>query len=253
MRCDLSFLIRTAWVLAIASISLGGRTADAQLMRGGEVRVEALATAEERSAQNDLWVMEVYFKPLRLITVDTIDPATGERRPEFVWYLAYRAVNRPIARRTEDNVPINVLDPPVNQPLFIPEFTLLVTDNDRAEAYTDVIIPEALPVINAREKGNYLDSVSIVQPVPAPIAPGKPVSNMIEGVATWRGIDPNADRYTIFMQGFSNGIRVIPSKDGGDPVIQNKTIMQQYWRPGDEFDQREPEIRPDGDPKWIYR
>ena len=32
-----------------------------------------------------------------------------------------------------------------------------------------------------------------------------------------------------------------------------KTLVQQYWRPGDEFRQNEREIRGKGEPRWIYR
>lgn len=68
----------------------------------------------------------------------------------------------------------------------------------------------------------------------------------------WRGIDPEADRYAVYLTGFSNGIRVVDGPDG-QPVIQTKTIMQKYWRPGDPFDRAEPEIRLDGPAQWIYR
>jgi len=32
-----------------------------------------------------------------------------------------------------------------------------------------------------------------------------------------------------------------------------KTLVQRYWRPGDEFRQNEREIRAQGEPRWIYR
>ncbi len=32
-----------------------------------------------------------------------------------------------------------------------------------------------------------------------------------------------------------------------------KTLVQKYWRPGDEFKQNEREIRAQGEPRWIYR
>ena len=68
----------------------------------------------------------------------------------------------------------------------------------------------------------------------------------------WRGIDPEADRYTVFMTGFSNSIRKVDGPDG-KPIIMTKTIKQKYWRRGDRFDQREPEISLEGDTQWIYR
>jgi hypothetical protein len=53
------------------------------------------------------------------------------------------------------------------------------------------------------------------------------------------------------MGGFSNGYQLI-DVDGKKEVVR-KTLMQKYWRPGDRFDEREKEIRQDGDPQWIYR
>ena len=42
------------------------------------------------------------------------------------------------------------------------------------------------------------------------------------------------------------------SKEGAPPVWR-KTLIQNYWRPGDRFRQFESEIRAKGDPEWIYR
>jgi hypothetical protein len=54
------------------------------------------------------------------------------------------------------------------------------------------------------------------------------------------------------MTGFSNSIRKVDGPDG-KPIIMTKTIKQKYWRRGDRFDQREPEISLEGDTQWIYR
>ena len=63
---------------------------------------------------------------------------------------------------------------------------------------------------------------------------------------------PGRDRYTVYLTGFSNGIRVIDGPDG-QPVIQTKTIVQKYWRPGDPYERAELEIRTVGESEWIYR
>ena len=39
----------------------------------------------------------------------------------------------------------------------------------------------------------------------------------------------------------------------GAPPVWRKTLTVKYWRPGDRFRQDEAEVRPVGDPKWIYR
>ncbi len=48
---------------------------------------------------------------------------------------------------------------------------------------------------------------------------------------------------------------VAPARFGekGAPPVWRKTLVQNYWRPGDRFRQFETEIRAKGDPQWIYR
>lgn len=227
-------------------------TLQAQPPKRNEIRIPAMATGEERTAQDKLWVLEVYTKPMRLIAVELTDPKTGSKNLEYVWYITYRAVHRKAVERNEPNTPENQFDQPVSPPLFIPEFTLVVTDNDRNEIYSDQVIPEALAAINKREKANYKSSVSVVGPLPEANDAGAGYEHAIQGVAMWKGINPDADRYTVFMTGFSNGIRKVDGPDG-EPIIQTKTIMCKYLRRGDRFEQKEGEIELDGEPVWIYR
>jgi hypothetical protein len=164
----------------------------------------------------------------------------------------YRAVNRPLPQIVEGNPPVNELDPPVLPPKFVPAFTLMTTDTPEPQLFEDKVLPEALAVIARRERLPLQSSVSAVQTVAPAAEPGSANEQVIYGVATFVDVDPEADRYTVFMTGFSNGIRKIDAPDGSK-AIQNKTIITKYWRPGDQFDQREPEIRLDGDPRWDYR
>lgn len=241
---------------ALLAVIIAGLTASPNCFaqaRRGEFEVPAIATGEERTAQSGLYVMDVYCKPMRMIQVEVTDPKTGEQKRQFVWYMVYRAFNRKLERPAYDTPLENELDPEViTPPLFVPSFTLVTTDADVPKAYDDTIIPQALPIIRKREQGQYLDSVSIVGPIPPASEPDEENRKGLWGVAMWRGIDPEADRYTVYMTGFSNGIRITQGPDD-KPVIQTKTIMQKFWRAGDEFDQLEPEIRVDGTAEWIYR
>ena len=54
------------------------------------------------------------------------------------------------------------------------------------------------------------------------------------------------------MTGFSNGYEVTKGPNG-DEIVLRKTLVQEYWRPGDELLQDEREIRSVGEPQWIYR
>jgi hypothetical protein len=217
-----------------------------------EVRIAAVATGEELSAQPDLWVMDVYFKPMRQVVIELTDPKTGQKQSKYVWYVVYRAVNRPLPQIVQNNPPVNELDPPVLPPKFVPAFTLMTTDTEEPKLYDDKVLPEAMAVIARRERLPLRNSVTAVGTVASPAEPGAPNQQVIYGVATFTDIDPEADRYTVFMTGFSNGVRKVPGTEGTSSV-QNKTIVTKYWRPGDQFNQREPEIRLDGDPQWIWR
>lgn len=247
-RCLASALLGLAAWSALSPMD----ATTAQMPKRGEIRIAPVATGEERTSQDKLWVLDVYFKPMRMIPVELTDAKTGEKKLDYVWYIAYRAMHRKTGERIDEKAPQNEVDPPVSPPLFIPEFTLIVTDNDRQDVYPDQVIPEALAAINKREKASYKTAVSVVGPLPEASEPDGGDENAIWGVAMWRGIDLEADKYTVYMTGFSNGIRKLNGPDDL-PIIQTKTIMQKYWRKGDRFDAQEPEISLDGDSKWIYR
>lgn len=238
-----SILRRLAGCLVVALLVVAPQMVSAQATYS-EIRVPPVASGEEISAQADLWVSEVYFKPLRLIAVDVTDPKTGKKQPKYVWYTVYRAINRPLVTPVVANPPINELDPPVLPQRFIPEFELVTVDGEQPQVVKDVVIPEALAAINRREGRNYASSVSIVGDVPAPVAAGSADEKYFYGVAMFTDVDPDADLYTVYMTGFSNGMKVCQSPDG-TPIVLHKTIEVRYWRPGDRFALQEPEIRLD--------
>ena len=108
-----------------------------------------------------------------------------------------------------------------------------------------------------RERGQlacpaHPGGTEIVRELPAFTAPGEPVKDVIHGVVMWQDIAPSTDYFTVFMSGFSSGYRLQKGPDG-EPLTLRRTIVQQYWRPGDRFDQSEREIRKVNDPLWIYR
>lgn len=251
---NIIFLTRCGFIFGVAGLCLamGNSVANAQPLRGGEIRFPATASVDELVNQSDLWVMDFYFKPMRIIPVEVTDPKTGAKKLEHVWYIVYRAFNHKLEVKGKENIPVNELDKPIAPPQFVPEAVLVVTDNDRKHAFYDQVIPEALAAINKREKANYKSSVNVVTSIPEATEPGSPDDVAIEGVFMWRGVDPDANRYTVYLTGFSNAMREVENGDK-EPVTQNKTIMQKYWRRGDRYDQKESEIVLDGDVQWIYR
>ncbi len=232
------------------------QTPRSTLSRGFDAKAPAVATAQEM-AQGGLWVLEVEFKPLRLTKIEVTDPETGENREEWVWYLVYRAQNKPLQSPvTEDGrTPVNNYDPPPGPPLFIPEFQLITDKNNVQTVHADVVLPDALEQIARREmrgtdaERELKNSVQVVQPIPPPEDQS---AEPIYGVATWTGIDPRVDFYRIYAGGFSNGFQEITGPDG-NPLILRREIVLDVWRPGDEFDLAESEFQLREEPRWIYR
>lgn len=182
-------------------------------LRGFTIRVPSQASGEERNQQTDLWVLEVRFKPLRLVTINLTDPKTGKKSKQLVWYLLYRAVNRPLPNKGDPNGvdPLNEFDPAPGKSLFAPEFTLVANDNNVQKIYSDNILPEAQAAIAIRERLPQLkNSVQVVGPIPE-VTPydAKQDISPVYGVVTWTGIDPRTDFVTIYMSGFSNGYRYV--------------------------------------------
>jgi hypothetical protein len=213
----------------------------------------ANATGEELDAQPDLWVLEVSFRPMRMMSIEIADPKTGQRKRELVWYLIYKATNRPLTRQEDksDMKPVNVYDP-APKAMFIPEFVIVTDDNTGQFVYPDEILPEAQAAIARRERLPLKNSVQIVDVLPPMTPHDARKQSPIYGVATWRNVEPKTDDFTVFMGGFSNGYRIGKDPDGA-PLALRRTIMIEYWRPGDRFDQNEREIRVRTPPEWMYR
>lgn len=233
--------------LAAAGLLVGGSNLlRADIAPGVETRITPQITGEERARQKDLWALEVNFKPVRMISVDIADAKSGKSKRELVWYMAYRAFCRP-----DSGVPENA-DRPDERPMFVPEFTLVTEERGKQQIYPDRILPAAMAAIVKRERYKYKNGVEIVGPLP-PVAPSNARQALsLDGVAMWRGVDPDADFFTVFMTGFSNGYTVSVGADGKE-LVQRRTVMQKFWRPSDRFDQNEQEIRLKDDPQWIYR
>lgn len=209
--------LATAGLAALAMAQQPAATkavpATAKPLRGFKIHIPSQASGEEREQQTDLWVLEVRFKPLRLIRLNLTDPKTGKKSRQLVWYLLYRAVNRPLPSKGDPNGvdPQNQFDAVPGKPLFAPEFTLVTNDNDGQRIYPDNILPEAQAAIAIRERLPQLkNSVQVVGPIPevTPYAAKQDISP-VYGVVTWVGVDPRTDFATIYMSGFSNGYRYV--------------------------------------------
>ena len=216
---------------------------------GFKKKLYPIATGSDLLQQDDLFMMEVQFKPMRMISVEVTDPKTGKKTTELVWYLIYKAVNRQVGVRADRTGldPQNNLDAKA-KPLFIPDFTLITNDNGKPQIFHDAIVPEAQKIIKLREERHSTgwklqNAVEVVKDVPLAIAEkSESESNAIYGVVMWRNIPAATDYFTVFMSGFSSAYRTGPGPDN-EKIISRHTIQLDFWRPGDRFDQNEAEFR----------
>ncbi|MCA9114875.1 MAG: hypothetical protein KDA79_07285 [Planctomycetaceae bacterium] len=256
MKHTFSGPLSRALITAILLTAASAVPASAQIAagKGFDYIIRPEASVEEMLSHSDFWAVEVALKPMRMVTVNVTDPTTGKKKLERIWYLAYRVVNRPLDRpdRTATE-PSNELDPPPRQrPLFIPEFTLVTDDNSEQFVYEDVLIPEAQAEISRRERMPLKNSVEIAGQIPEVTDPEALAPNALFGVAMWRNIDPRVDFFTVYLTGFSSGYRVVAGQDG-EQLNYRRTIVVDFQRPGDEFDQTEREFRRPSEGRWIYR
>jgi hypothetical protein len=175
-----------------------------------------------------IWVLDFAFKPLRMITVEV--PGRGRRQ---VHYLGYRVVNR------------------TGQPReFVPQFTLLT---DTGKRYEEAVLPKAVRLIQEREDGSIplLGAVDIAGVIPPSTKEG--VDDAVFGVAMWDGVDPHADRMSIYVRGLSDGYQQVTPADGGKPTVKYKTLRIDLIRRGDARNLNEKEIQlNDPSYEWIY-
>jgi hypothetical protein len=175
-----------------------------------------------------IWVLDFAFKSLRIKTVDI--PGKGRR---LVYYLYYKVSNRTGKPR-----------------IFIPEFVMV---NEAGEKFEDNVIPQAVPLIQAREDATIplLGAVNIMGMIPPSTKPD--VDEAVYGVATWDKWDPKADRFSIYVRGLSDGYKEVASPSGGKPTVKYKTLRIDFIRRGDERHVHEKEIFLNDPPfEWVY-
>lgn len=187
-----------------------------------------------RSPTSKVWVLDFKFKDPRLIKVNI--PGRGQR---VCWYLWYQVINKTSQPHT-----------------FIPDFELVTTD--RNSVHHDQILPKVQDAVRQLEDPtDYLkikNSVTIAaEPIPPSRKDAEP--HAVTGVAIWDDVDPDANYYTIFVSGLSNGWAVTddPDKPGEKTIVRRKTLQLNFRRLGDRYYQKSEEIHFVQPPQWIYR
>lgn len=215
--------------------------------------------------EHDVWGLDFAFKPIRYIRIPGAD---GKER--LIWYMVYRVKNGPTKRYVHDVTENNNLRAvPVDKPfLFIPRFEL--ESYDVKKTYSEKVIPEAVAAIQQREDknrkllttaemtGEILPSVAATKDTPE-------IDRSIWGVATWEGVDPRTDRFSIYIHGLTNAYKWVDDPaayKAGDPIGTGRTYQYQvlklnFWRPSDTKYEHEEEIRfgipGDVDYSWSYQ
>jgi hypothetical protein len=220
----------------------------------------ALDWAKNVPFRREIWALQFRCKPMRMIFVDLPQPS-GMMQRKQIWYMIYSVTNagktmRPIPKEgsAEGEFDVEYIDKPIR---FVPSLLLYCPQLDKS--YPDRVIPAAMGPIRTREDPNrtFFNSIEIVRDIQ--------VGETVWGVATWEDIDPRTDRFSVFVGGLTNAYRWSDEAGKfkpGSPLgtgrrLQRKTLKLNFWRPGDEFDPKEREIRfgvpGEVDYEWVYR
>ncbi len=240
-----------------------------------------------------IWELQITFKPLRLIRVD-IPQVNGKMQNQLIWYMVYRITNpgahmTPVsvkqvvqstkqdAKYTKKRFEIHRVNTPdqmlasIDEHRFVPTFLLrthkassLAVDETTVQ-YFDEVIPAARREIFTKERPacafeEFYDTVQMGKD-PIPVSTERQQISRY-GVVMWRGIDPTVDYLTMQIMGLTNAYLWADPQGGFKPgdVAGNgrrfvyKTLQLNFYRPGDEFDAREEEIKlgVTGHPEWVW-
>jgi hypothetical protein len=191
-------------------------------------------TDDVTAPDSKVWVLDFKFKDPRLIKANV--PGRGQK---ICWYLWYQVINYTKEPRT-----------------FIPDFELVT--HDRNTVHHDQILPAVQEAIRQIEDPtDFLkmkNSVTMASE-PIPVSQRKDaLPRPVTGVAIWDDVDPESNRYSIFVSGLSNGWSITdPIAPDTKPVVRRKTLQLNFRRLGDRYDMKSEEIRFVPPAQWLYR
>jgi hypothetical protein len=174
-----------------------------------------------------IWVLDFAFRPVRVMQMEI--PGKGRR---YVHYLYYQVSNHTGKPR-----------------MFVPQFSLVT---DKGKRYEATVNPKAVELIRTREDPliPVLGEVNVMGMVPVSKKAG--IDDAVFGVAVWEGVDPDADKFSVYVRGLSDGYQEVEGS-GDKPVVKHKTLRIDLIRRGDRFNLNDREIRLLDPPfEWIY-
>jgi hypothetical protein len=230
--------VRPCWVLALGvALVFLPAMAKAQRLNPNERGAPPLTNVEDKDdihkPDSKIWVLDFKFYDPRLITVDI--PGRGRK---ICWYLRYQVINNTGEPRT-----------------FIPDFYIVTPDKPGA-VYHDQVVPKVQNAVRqVEDPTGYLDIKNSVTIASKPIPPSRPNAAPIAvtGVAIWDDIDPEANRFSIFVSGLSNGWSLAEIPPDNKQVVRRKTLQLNFKRLGDRYYQQSGEIRFVPPIEWVYR
>ncbi len=195
-----------------------------------------LDSAKLNEPGGKIWALDFKFKDPRLIKVDI--PGRGQK---LCWYMWYQVTNN-----SSEPVTIN------------PEFDLVHQDGKQAGvAKRDQILPKVQEEVRKLlDPSDFLKMKNSVSIGADPIPPTRPnaVPKPVTGVAIWDDVDPDSNRFDIYVGGLSNGYNIsYPIGKENDPVVLRKTLRLRFRRVGDKFLPKSEDIRFMEPAEWIYR
>jgi len=228
-RNPLCWKLGGAVLLAALPISTGGVFGQ-QHSAKPDINVED--KDDVRKPDSKIWVLDFKFYAPRIITVNI--PGRGRK---LCLYLKYQAIN-------------NTPDPHV----LIPDFELVTLD--KPGVYHDQVLPEAQEQIRLIEDPTgYLNLKNSVTIADKPIPGTKPLAKptVVNGVAIWDNVDPDASRFSIFVSGLSNGWSLAEIPPDNKQIVRRKTLQLNFKRLGDKYYQHSGEIHFVPPVEWVYR
>jgi hypothetical protein len=207
--------------------------------------------------RREIYCLEFSFKPMRMIEVD-VPKASGGTERKLVWYLMYCVRNTGNTLKPVEGADgVYSTEPGKGGPVkFVPQFVLesqdrLADGKPVGKAYLDRVIPAAVEAISRRETpGKMLLNTVEMAEQPIPVSDGR-INKGVWGVATWTDIDPRIDFFAVFVGGLTNAYQWTDNPAAykpGDPPgrgrrFKHKVLQLNFWRPGDELQPNEREIR----------
>jgi hypothetical protein len=220
--------------------------------------------AKDVSFPHQVWMLDIKYKPVRMIWAD-IPGTDGHMLRKQIWYIVYQVTNQgkayqPVEKDDELNkldvsgklYKLETVDKPVR---FTPVFTLethnmLVKEKPGfSKAKVEQYIPIVLPAIRDREDRNreLLTSQEMSEHEIR-------VGETVWGVATWQDVDPNNVWFSVYIEGLTNAYKwnddpakYAAFKAGTSKTpfreISTKVLKLNFWRPGDEFEVKETQVR----------